>query len=77
MWSQRLGWEDPQEEDMTSNLVYTHTRVCVYVCIYIYKTYYMDFPGNSAGKESTCNAGDPSWIPVSGRSLGEGTGYAF
>ena len=37
----------------------------------------MDFPGNSAGKESTCNAGDPSWIPVSGRSLGEGTGYAF
>ena len=32
----------------------------------------MDFPGNSAGKESTCNAGDPSWIPVSGRSPGGG-----
>ena len=33
------------------------------------------FPGSSAGKESTCNAGDPSWIPGSGRSPGEGIGY--
>ena len=30
------------------------------------------FPGNSAWKESTCNAGDPSSIPGSGRSPGEG-----
>ena len=29
----------------------------------------------SAGKESTCNAGDPSLIPGSGRSSGEGIGY--
>ena len=29
----------------------------------------------SVGKESTCNAGDPSLIPGSGRSLGEGIGY--
>ena len=27
----------------------------------------MDFPGSSAGKESACNAGDPSSIPASGR----------
>ena len=27
------------------------------------------------GKESTCNVGDPSWIPGSGRSAGEGIGY--
>ena len=27
------------------------------------------------GKESTCNAGDPSSIPGSGRSFGEGIGY--
>ena len=33
------------------------------------------FPGNSAGKESACNAGDPSLIPGSGRSAGEGMGY--
>ena len=32
-------------------------------------------PGSSAGKESACNAGDPSSIPRSGRSPGEGIGY--
>ena len=32
-------------------------------------------PGSSAGKESTCNAGDTSLIPGSGRSAGEGIGY--
>ena len=34
----------------------------------------MDFPGNSDGKESTCNAGDPGLIPESGRAPGEGNG---
>ena len=29
----------------------------------------------SVGKESTCNAGDPSSIRGSGRSIGEGIGY--
>ena len=33
------------------------------------------FPGSSAGKESTCNAGDPGSIPGLGRSAGEGIGY--
>ena len=33
------------------------------------------FPDSSAGKESTCNAGDPSSIPGSRRSAGEGIGY--
>ena len=33
------------------------------------------FLGSSAGKESTCNAGDPSSIPGSGRVAGEGIGY--
>ena len=33
------------------------------------------FPHSSAGKESTCNAGDPSLIPGLGRSTGEGIGY--
>ena len=32
------------------------------------------FPGSSAGKESACNTGDPSSIPGSGRSAGEGMG---
>ena len=33
------------------------------------------FPGGSAGKESTCNAGDLGSIPGLGRSSGEGKGY--
>ena len=35
----------------------------------------MDFLHSSAGKESTCNAGDPSWIPELASSPGEGIGY--
>ena len=34
----------------------------------------MGFPGGSDGKESACNAGDPSANPGSGRSPGEGHG---
>ena len=37
----------------------------------------MGFPHSSVGKESTCNAGDPSSIPGSGRSTGEGKGYSL
>ena len=33
------------------------------------------FPNSSVGKESTCNAGDPSSIPGLRRSAGEWTGY--
>ena len=32
------------------------------------------FPDSSVAKESTCNAGDPSLIPESGRSAGEEIG---
>ena len=35
----------------------------------------MGFPDSSVSKESTCSAGDPSLIPGSGRSPGEGIGY--
>ena len=34
----------------------------------------MDFPGESDGKESACNAGDPGSIPASGRSPRGGYG---
>ena len=37
----------------------------------------LGFPGSSAGKEPACNAGDPSSIPGSGRSAGEGIGYTL
>ena len=35
----------------------------------------LGFCHDSVGKESACNAGDPGWIPGSGRSAGEGTDY--
>ena len=35
----------------------------------------ISFPGSSVGKESACNAGDPSSIPGLGRSAREGIGY--
>ena len=34
-------------------------------------------PWPSAGKESTCNAGDPGLIPGLGKSPGEGMGSPF
>ena len=37
----------------------------------------LGFPGSSAGKESTYNAGDPGLIPGSGRSAGEGISYSL
>ena len=35
----------------------------------------MGFPGSSTGKESACNAGDPSSTSGLGRSPREGIGY--
>ena len=35
----------------------------------------MGFPGGLDSKESACSAGDPSTLPGSGRSPGEGNGY--
>ena len=37
--------------------------------------YCLGFPDSSVVKESACNAGDPSLIPWSERSSGEGIGY--
>ena len=36
---------------------------------------FLGFPGDSAGKESACNAGDLGVIPGLGRSPGEGNSY--
>ena len=50
-----------------------------YVLLHSLFTYHLDlkrgFPDNSTGKESACNAGDPSSIPELGRSPGEGKSY--
>ena len=44
-----------------------HNKVC--------QIYEEGFPGSLTGKESACNAEDPSLIPGSGRSAGEGIDY--
>ena len=48
---------------MYSQIDYTHTHI------------WWGFPGSSAGKESTCNEGDPGSIPWPRRFPGEGIGY--
>ena len=49
-----------------------HSRIHSLACIPLLPL--LGFPGSSAGKESTRNAGDPGLIPGSGRSVGEGIG---
>ena len=48
----------------------TDTKDCIW-----FDFIYLVFPCGSAGKESTCNAGDLGLIPVLGRSPVEGKGY--
>ena len=43
--------------------------------IFINSNISQGFSNSSVGKESTCNAGDPSSIPELRRSPGEGIGY--
>ena len=52
-----------RELDTTEVTEHMHTYLC------------MGFPGSSTDEECTCNAGDPSSIPGSGRFPGEGAGY--
>ena len=58
--------------------------VCVCVCLclkqhhtqrFASSSVLVGFPGSSAGKESTCNARDPSSIPGMGKSTLDGIGY--
>ena len=51
-----------------------HTQSNPFAIVFKY-VHEMGFPGSSAGKEFTCNAGDPDLIPEFGRSAGEGIGY--
>ena len=50
----------------------------VCICLFLSRDLSLEhFPDSSVGKESICNAGDPSLIPGLGRSAGEGIGYPF
>ena len=56
-------------------LIDTYKSIYIYVHIHLYTCLYMGLPGSSAGKESSCYAGDPGSIPGLGRSPGEGNDY--
>ena len=49
-------------------------HILVVLHINIYALLFVGYADSSIGKESTCNAGDPSLIPGLGRSAGEGIG---
>ena len=69
MESQRAG-----HDLVTNTHTHTHTHAMnpnIFRSVHIIHS----FPGSSAGKESACNTGDPSWIPGLGRSAEEGIGY--
>ena len=51
------------------------TRGRLLTVVFCHPNCQRSFPDSSVGKESTCNAGEPSSIPGSGRSTGEGIGY--
>ena len=52
--------------------IFAHVLSCLNFNFFIYSK---GFPDSSVGKESACNAGDPSLIPGWGRSTGDGIGY--
>ena len=50
-------------------------RACLLHKVRVNMALWLGFSDGSAGKQSTCNAGDPGSIPGSGRSTGEGIAY--
>ena len=75
MWETQvrsLGWEDLLEKGMA-----THFSILAWRIPWTEnpgRPQSMGLQGGSEGKESTCNAGDLSLIPGSGRSSGEENG---
>ena len=80
VWIPALSLIDYATLDKLLNLSLTHFH-CLQMCIIVvgiiklHIYIYICFPGNSAGKESTFNAGDPSLISGLGRYPREGIGY--
>ena len=85
---QSMGSQRIRHDWATNTHAHTHTN-SIYVSIpisqfHMYVLMYdicfslsdlRGFSDSSVGKESSCNAGDPSSIPGLGRSAGEGKGY--
>ena len=72
-WKQSLNHWTTREVPESTAFLYTNNELSEKE---IGKTIpFMDFPGGSDGKESSCNAGDLGSIPGLGISPGEGNGY--
>ena len=83
-WIRSLGWDDPLKKGKA-----THSSVLAWRIPWTIQSkglqrvrhdwatfnFTLGFPDSSAGKESTCKAGDPGSIPGSRRSAGEGIGH--
>ena len=78
-WEAGTGGKGTRSPWVTGMLLSCGDGFCKYTCIknlskcVLSNGHTVEF--SSVGKESTCNAGDPSSIPRSERSAGEGTGY--
>ena len=75
----RIPWtEEPGGSQSTGSQRVGHElKIRCHKLGHIVSLQYVGFPGSSAGKESTCSAGDPGLIPELGRSPGEGIGYSL
>ena len=75
-WVQSLGWGDPPERGKA-----THSSILAWSQRaghdWVIFTSLGGFSDSSVGKESTCNAGDPSSTPGLGRSSAEGIAYTL
>ena len=64
------------------SFIHSHIHSFIHACMHSVLTedrlptpVFLGFPCGSAGKESTCNAGDPASVSGLGRSPGEGKGH--
>ena len=66
-----------KELNVVCSTIYCHTKMhfVLKTGILYHLSHQGSFLGNSAGKESACNARRPGLIPGLGRSPGEGKGY--
>ena len=73
-----LVWSQDTERTVNNSNMYRHTQIARWGSSAAHTSCTEEsrgFPSSSAGKESACNAGNPSLIPGSGRSPGEGILY--
>ena len=75
-WSEKGNNRHSREDFKGSENICILLYNCGYMWIHLSKLMNVQgFPGESEGKEFTCNVRDPGSIPGLGRTPGEGNGY--